>query len=162
VKKIKIYLDTSVVSHLKADDTPEKMKDTLSFWEELKQGKYDIMVSDITIEELTECPEPKRSYLFEMMNQIEFIDVQETEDSVGLAKNYIKYGVLPEKSLDDCRHMAIATISECDFIVSWNFKHFVNIKTISKVQAVNKLLGYKEVLILPPSMILEGDEDYDK
>lgn len=161
MKRAKIYLDTSVVSYLKADDTPEKMKDTLTFWEELKQGKYDVMISDITIEELTSCPEPKRSYLFELLNQIEFMDIQETEDSVNLAENYIKYGVLHKKSFDDCRHMAIATILECDFIVSWNFKHFVNIKTISKVQAINKLLGYKEVLILPPSMILEGDEDND-
>lgn len=54
--------------------------------------------------------------------------------------------------------MAVATFFDCDLIVSWNFKHFVNIKTISKVQAVNKLLGYREILILPPSMMLVGDE----
>lgn len=161
MNRLKIYLDTSVISHLKAEDTPEKMKDTLIFWEELKQGKYNIIVSDITIEELTSCPEPKRSFLFDLLNQIEFIEIEETEESVNLAQNYIRFGVLSKKSLDDCRHMAIATISECDFIVSWNFKHFVNIKTINKVQAVNKLLGFKEVLILPPSMILEGDEEND-
>ena len=55
--------------------------------------------------------------------------------------------------------MSIATIFNCELIISWNFKHFVNIKTISKVQAVNKLLGYREVLILPPSMMIEGDEE---
>ncbi len=54
--------------------------------------------------------------------------------------------------------MALATIVGCELITSWNFKHFVNLKTINKVQTVNKLLGYKEVLILPPLMILEGDE----
>ncbi|MHB1405290.1 MAG: twitching motility protein PilT [Desulfitobacteriaceae bacterium] len=83
MNKIKIYLDTSVISHLEAEDTPEKMQDTLQFWQELKKGKY---------------------------------------------------------------------------IVSWNFKHFVNIKTINKVQAVNKLLDYSEISILPPSMMLEGEE----
>lgn len=159
MNRAKIYLDTSVISHLKAEDTPEKMQDTLMFWEELKQGKYAIIVSDVTIEELTRCPEPKRTILFDFLNQINFIEVEETEESVNLAENYIKYGVLSQKSLDDCRHMAIATMAECDFIVSWNFKHFVNIKTINKVQAVNKLLGFREVLILPPSMILEGDEE---
>ena len=155
----KIYLETSVISHLKAEDTLEKMQDTLMFWEDFKLGKYSIILSDVTIEELTLCPEPKRTILFDLLNQINFIEVEETEESVNLAKNYIKYGVLSEKSFDDCRHMAIATIEQCDFIVSWNFKHFVNIKTINKVQAVNKLLGFKEVLILPPSMILEGDEE---
>lgn len=159
MNRAKIYLDTSVISHLKAEDTSEKMQDTLMFWEELKQGKYAIILSDVTIEELTRCPEPKRTILFDFLNQINFAEVEETEESVNLAENYIKYGVLSQKSLDDCRHMAIATITECDFIVSWNFKHFVNIKTINKVQAVNKLLGFREVLILPPSMILEGDEE---
>lgn len=159
MNRAKIYLDTSVISHLKAEDTPEKMQDTLMFWEEIKQGKYAILISDVTIEELTMCPQPKRTILFDFLNQINFIEVEETEESVNLAENYIKYGVLSQKSLDDCRHMAIATMAECDFIVSWNFKHFVNIKTINKVQAVNKLLGFREVLILPPSMILEGDEE---
>jgi hypothetical protein len=126
--------------------------------EELER-KYSIIVSDVIIEELTLCPEPKRTILFDLLNQIRYIEVEETEESVNLAKSYIEYGVLSQKSFDDCRHMAIATIAECDFIVSWNFKHFVNIKTINKVQAVNKLLGFREVLILPPSMILEGDEE---
>jgi len=96
--------------------------------------------------------------LLGFLGEINFIEIEETEESVSLAREYIKYGVLSQKSFDDCRHMAIATISECDYIISWNFKHFVNVKTISKVQAVNKLLGYKEVIIIPPTMILEGDD----
>lgn len=75
-----------------------------------------------------------------------------------LTEKYLKYGVLTKKSRDDLRHIALAVIAECDYIVSWNYKHFVNIKTITKVQAVNKLLGYDEITILPPPMLLEGDE----
>ncbi len=147
------------MSHLKAEDTPEKMQDTLNFWEDLRKSNYDIVLSDVTIEELTKCPEPKRTLLFEYLNQVDFSEVEETVESIALADNYIKFGVLSPKSRDDCRHMAIATFFECDFIVSWNFKHFVNVKTITKVQAVNKLLGYKEVSIIPPSMMLEGDDE---
>jgi len=51
---------TSVISYLKADDTPEKMQDTLVLWKELQQGNYIIGVSSVTIEELSKCPEPKR------------------------------------------------------------------------------------------------------
>jgi predicted nucleic acid-binding protein len=47
VKKLKIYLDTSVISHLQHEDVPEKMKETLLFWEELKTGKYDVVTSDL-------------------------------------------------------------------------------------------------------------------
>ena len=62
---------------------------------------------------------------------------------------YLKRCLNP-KSRDDCRHIAIATITGCKYIVSWNFKHFVNIKTINKVQAVNKLMNYNEINILLP------------
>ena len=66
----------------------------------------------------------------------------------------MKYGALKEKSKDDLRHIALATAINIDYIVSWNFKHFVDINTINKVTAINKLLNYKEINILPPSMII--------
>ena len=74
-----------------------------------------------------------------------------------LTNKYMEYDVLKEKSRDDCRHIALATINDCDYIISWNFKHFVNIRTIDKVQAVNKLFGYREIKIVPPPMLLGGE-----
>ena len=157
MNKIKIYLDTSVISHLEAEDTPEKKQDTVDFWLELIKGQYIVTISDLTIAELFKCPEPKRTLLFEHLSVIDYVEVQEIPETITLADEYLKYGVLNPKSRDDCRHIAIATITGCKYIVSWNFKHFVNIKTINKVQAVNKLMNYNEINILPPSMMLEGE-----
>ena len=157
MNKIKIYLDTSVISHLEAEETPEKMQDTVDLWQELIRGQYIVTISDLTIAELTQCPEPKRTLLFEHLSVIDYVEVQEIPETITLADEYLKYGVLNPKSRDDCRHIAIATITGCKYIVSWNFKHFVNIKTINKVQAVNKLMNYNEINILPPSMMLEGE-----
>lgn len=158
VNKIKIYLDTSIISHLEAEDTPEKMQDTLQIWQELNKSKYIVTISDLTFAELAKCPEPKRTLLLEYLSQIDYEEVQETQETISLADEYLEHGVLNPKSRDDCRHIAVATISGCKYIVSWNFKHFVNIKTINKVQAVNKLLDYNEISIVPPSMMLEGEE----
>ena len=157
MNKIKIYLDTSVISHLEAEDTPEKMQDTINFWQELIKGQYIVALSDLTIAELSKCAEPKRTLLFEHLSVIDYVEVREIPETITLADEYLKYGVLNPKSRDDCRHIAIATITGCKYIVSWNFKHFVNIKTINKVQAVNKLMNYNEINILPPSMMLEGE-----
>ncbi|MBC8062162.1 MAG: PIN domain nuclease [Clostridiaceae bacterium] len=135
------------------------MQDTLRFWEEIKKGKYEVFISDVTFNELVKCNEPKRTALLSSLSQIDFLKVEESKESLEVSERYIEYGVLNKKSYDDCRHMAIATVINCDLIVSWNFKHFVNIKTMTKLQAVNKLLGFREVLILPPVMMLEGDEE---
>lgn len=51
MRKLKIYLDTSVISHLDAPDTPEKMADTLKLWEGIKRGEYEVYVSYMTIDE---------------------------------------------------------------------------------------------------------------
>ena len=63
MRKKKIYLDTSVVSYLRQEDAPEKMKQTQEFWEILKSGKYDVFVSNATVIELSNCAEPKRREL---------------------------------------------------------------------------------------------------
>jgi len=157
--KIKrIYLDTSVISHLSANDTPDKMNDTLKLWSLLKTGKFIAVISTLTMFELNQCPEPKKSWLLDFLSEIEYERIQENPDSLNLAEQYLKFGLLTEKSRDDCRHIAIATIAGCDYIISWNFKHFVNVRTIEKVQAINKLLFYNHVEIWPPTMIIEGDD----
>ena len=133
------------------------MTDTLVFWEILKNGQYSVVISDVTVQELEKCPEPKQTRLFEYLSELNYQKAVETEETLKLAESYIKYGVLNPKSFDDCRHIAIASLNGCKIIASWNFKHFVNLKTINKVQAVNKLLGYDEINILPPSMLLESE-----
>ena len=156
MKKLKIYLDTSVISHLDAPDTPDKMQETLTFWNEIMSEDFFVCISDVTIEEIERCSEPKKSELYIFLGKIDVARVEESEEAIALTEKYMEYGVLKEKSRDDCRHIALATVNDCDCIVSWNFKHFVNIKTINKVQAVNKLLGYKEIKIVPPPMLIGG------
>lgn len=161
IKKLKVYLDTSVISHLDAPDTPDKMEDTKRLWKEIKRGKYEVVVSDITVEEMEKCDEPKKSLLYSFMAEIEITTSDETDESIELAKKYMQYGVLKEKNRDDCRHIGLATVSDVDYIISWNFKHFVNVKTIEQVQAINKLLGYREIQIISPPMLSGGDDEND-
>jgi predicted nucleic acid-binding protein len=154
----KLYLDTSVISHLFHDDVPDKHTDTLTLWEQLKSGEYEVIISDHTIEELSKSPPELFESMLAKLTEIAITQVDENETTIALAEDYLKYGVLSAKSRDDCRHIAIASVTGCRYILSWNFKHFVNIKTIEKVQGVNKILGYPEVTILPPTMLIEkGD-----
>ena len=158
MKKLKVYLDTSVISHLLQDDVPEKMADTRNLWNMFKAGKYDVYLSTVTLEEISNCPEPKRSKLRDYMNQIQFHVLDITEDILFVAQQIIDLGILTEKSIDDCQHIGAAVVNECDCIISWNFKHIVNIKTIRGVRAIANLRGYKTIEILNPSVLLESGE----
>ena len=96
-----------------------------------------------------------RNYL-EKLAELDYTLVHVTEDERALANTYLENGVLRKKSLDDLTHIAIATLNECRYIVSWNFKHFVNPKTIKAVNAINLSLNLSQVDIFPPSMMLGG------
>ena len=159
MRKLKLYLDTSTISHLFADDTPDKMEDTIRLWEKIISGEYEIYVSDIVTDEIKRCAEPKRTQMLEKMRQIKFTVLPETDEINELATEYIKGGVLKEKSFDDCLHIAYAVINNCDVIVSWNFKHLVNFKTIDKVKIVNAINRYKEISIVSPTMLVEEEDE---
>ena len=156
----KVYLDTSVISHLQHEDVPEKMQDTLLFWQMLEAGGYEVVISDITLMELKQCFEPKRSELLGYLGTINYALLPQTDEVDALAEAYVENGVLSRKSMGDCQHIAFATISGCDVIVSWNFKHMVRMTTIQKVRTINAMKGYFKLLdIVSPTVMLGDDAD---
>ena len=160
MKKLKIYIDTSVISHLNHEDAPEKMKDALLFWNELKTGKYEVVISELTLREIRQCPQPKLAFLIDYLGEIEYEVLHNSEEVTALAKAYVENGVLTQKNENDCMHMAFAATSECDVIVSLNFKHMVRLKTIQGVRVVNAKNGYfKQMDIVQPSMMGDGTDE---
>jgi len=134
------------------------MKDTLTFWEDIKRGMYEICISGVVIDELMKNAEPKQSVLLNHLADIEYtmLEVDETVDS--LARKFIENGILREKSIDDCYHIAFAMRYGCDVILSWNFKHIYNIKTIRGVKIVSGITSYPEIAIYSPTILIEGDD----
>ena len=82
-----------------------------------------------------------------------------TDDSLTLAEKFIDFGILRKKSMDDYQHLAAAILSGSDVVVSWNFKHIVNAKTIKGMRIITTAEGYKDVIICSPTMLIEGEEN---
>ena len=158
MRKWKVYLDTSVISYLEQEDAPERMAATRELWEMFRRGEYDVYLSTVTLGEIEDCPEPKRSKLQKHLEEIDYTVLEVTDEIRSLAQKIVDIGILTQKSLDDCQHIAAAMVGECDYIISWNFKHIVNIKTIRGVRAISNLEGYRSVDIIDPRMILGKEE----
>ena len=131
---------------------------TLDLWEIFKSGKYDLYLSTVTLQEIGDSPEPKRSILYQCLSEIKYTVIDIKQMVSDIAMQLINMRILPPKSYDDCQHIAAAVEAGCDCIVSWNFKHIVNIKTIRGVRAITNLKGYKPIEILNPSVLLESEE----
>ena len=157
MRKLKVYLDTSVISHLLHEDAPEKMADTKQLWEMFRDGKYDVYLSAVTLREIGRCPEPKKTQMIDYLNDVRFTTLDITEEVMAIANKIIEMGILTQKNFDDCQHIGAAVINECDCIISWNFKHIVNVKTIRGIRAVTNLEGYKMIEIWNPSVLLESE-----
>jgi predicted nucleic acid-binding protein len=155
MKKLKLYLDTSVISHLRAEDVPIQMADTLKLWDEIKIGLHYVVISDLVIDEIMRCPQPKCDMLLKHLAEIDYSRVEITDEIKELGEQIIKLGILKEKSRDDCLHIATAVVCRCDYILSWNFKHIVNVRTIKGVRAITNLCGYSNIDIIQPTMLVE-------
>lgn len=54
--------------------------------------------------------------------------------------------------------LAIATVSNCSLIVSWNFVHIVHFEKIKRYNAVNTLNGYAAIAIHSPQEVIQYEE----
>ena len=159
MKKLKIYLETSTISHLDHYDMPDRMHDTHKLWNLIKMGAYNAVISRTVMEELGRCEEPKLTKLLDYLNEIEHELVSSDSSIVEIAEKFIDFGILKQKSFNDCMHISAAIVSGCDAIVSWNFEHIVNHKTMLGVKAVTALEGYDDLLIYTPTILIGGNDD---
>ncbi len=145
--KAKLYFDTSVPSAYYDARTQERMELTHDFWHKL--DLYELYVSTLVIDELNQVvPQDLKENLLKL---IEHCIILKLDSKVkNLAKAYVNAGILPQKYFNDALHIAIAVVNGMQFLVSWNFKHFVNVKTRQMVNLVNLKEGYGVIEIIAP------------
>lgn len=150
-KKIKIYLDTSIVSALFDDRNPERKILTEAFFRQL--GEFDPYISEVTVAEIERTPDTKlKDRIKKSVADIQMLDL--TDEAEGLADEYIRHGAVPGGYSEDAVHIALAVLYDMDFLLSWNFKHIVRRKTKDIVNMVNTLRNLRHVEIMTPAELL--------
>ncbi|TAE38123.1 MAG: PIN domain protein [Sphingobacteriales bacterium] len=154
--KQRIYIDTSVVGGYFDD---EFSADTIPFFSRVKNGEITIIVSDILEAELLRAPDFVR-VLLTNMPEIQIEKIKLSREAIELADKYIEAKVVGKTSRADCQHIAIATLCNADVLISWNFKHIVNLDRIRGYNAINYQNGHKMIEIRTPKEITKyGNEN---
>ena len=152
---MKFYVDTSVWGGHEDEEFEEW---TVPFFEQAKQGRFIIVLSDVTLRELLQAPAKVRQLAESVPN--DFLElVSLTAEQETLARHYIEEGALTEKYESDAQHIAIATILKVDSLVSWNFKHMVNFFRIKQYNSINLKFGYSTIDIRSPKEVTYGNEN---
>jgi predicted nucleic acid-binding protein len=154
MKKQRIYLDTSVFGGLHDEEFKEF---TEPLFERIKNSEFEIILSNITEQELENAPKKiKETTKLIPNDSTEYVksDVETAE----LAKKYIEEGVVGATSYADCLHIALATKHNANILVSWNFKHIVNVIRIVGYNSVNTSDGYKPIDIRSPRELINYED----
>jgi hypothetical protein len=150
----RIYTDTSVVGGcLDEEFSPYSTQ----LFERFRAGLDTLVLSDLTLAELEGAPLPVREVLQAMPKEM-IEEVMFNAEASELAQEYLAVGVIGAAHLEDARHIATATIQRVDVLVSWNFKHIVNLDRIRGYNSVNLRLGYALLEIRSPQEVLRYGE----
>ena len=153
--KQRIYIDTSVYGGHFDEEFKEH---TIQLFDRIRSGEFIILYSTVTQDELENAPDKVKELVKSLRAELtEFIDI--TDEAVDLANEYITEKVVGQTSYADCLHIALATINRADFLVSWNFKHIVNIERIRGYNSINIKNGYKQLEIRSPREFEKYEDD---
>lgn len=154
MKKQRLYLDTSVFGGLYDEEFQEITK---PLFERIEKSEFEIIFSNITEQELENAPQIIKSSI-NLLPQNSTLLVKSDLEAAQLAKKYIDEKVVGPTSYADCLHIALATIHNANILVSWNFKHIVNVVRIGGYNSVNIAAGYKPIDIRSPRELLKYDD----
>jgi hypothetical protein len=146
----KFYLDTSVFGGIYDSEFEEE---TTLLFEKISLGQVKCIYSNLTEKELSNAPEPVKIFFNNMKAETKE-KVLVTPEALQLAQSYVQEKVVGETSLDDCIHIALATLNKVDILVSWNFKHIVNVYRIRGYNSINLRLGHSTLEIRSPREIV--------
>jgi predicted nucleic acid-binding protein len=107
-------------------------------------------VSAILFEEIARSPEDLRERLEEEVSRARPEVLRITEDIETLARQYVEAKAVSQKYIDDARHIAAASYWSVDAVVSWNFRHMVNLQKKHLYQSVNLREGHRLIDIISP------------
>jgi len=139
-------------------ESPERVRMAESLLSAINAGTYEGFISLLTLEEISRAPERIRDALSARIADSGLSVVDETEDSVELARVYVHEGAVPAKYYDDARHLAIGVFRDMDYIISWNYAHMVNISVRRILYGVNVRMGYHPVEVVSPEEVSGSGE----
>ena len=149
MKTLRIYIENSVIGGYFDDEFKEF---TQKLFESFRNGIFKPIISSHVIAELENgAPE----FVKENLKTIDYDEYPVNDEMLNLAKRYIEANIVSETYYSDALHIAISTVLAVDVLVSWNFKHIVNLNRIKLFNSINLREGYSILEIRSPREVVE-------
>lgn len=148
--RYRLYLDTSVFGALFDTEDARRVAVTRDLLRRAARAPFDSFIGTPLYEEVARAPEELQRGLEIAVRRLRPTLIEEDEASLSLAEAYVRAGVVRPRHRDDARHLSLASVAGLDTVVSWNFRHMVNLEKKRLVHSVNVRLGYPLIDIVSP------------
>lgn len=154
--KPSLYIETSVVSYLTARPsasviTAARQRHTLVWWS-TRRSRYDLFISPLVLAEAELGDPTAAAARLDALRGFEVVAA--SDDSDALAEVLLREVPLPEKATADANHIAVATVSGAEYLLTWNFKHIANPMLREQIAEVCRSSGYRSPTLCSPEELL--------
>ncbi|RMG00263.1 MAG: hypothetical protein D6735_13940 [Acidobacteria bacterium] len=149
--KISVYLETSVIGAYLDNSEPFR-RDLTIRWLERELSEYEAFVSPLVRREIQMMSEPYRSAYLKIIEPMKNIDI--SEEAAILAEGYISRGIFHRKHLIDAFHVALASVNEIDYLVTWSFGRLANVRRQARITVFNMAAGFSVPTITTPEFLV--------
>ncbi len=150
---VRVYADTSVYGGVFDEEFADASK---AFFDLVRQGRFRLVLSALVRMGIEQAPVDVRDFVSECEVFAELVEAG--EEAIRLRQAYLDAGIVGPKWNADALHVAVATVSACRVIVSWNFKHIVHFQKIPLYNGINESMGYPPIAIHSPEEVTARED----
>ncbi len=153
-----IYIETSIPSfyfETRPGAQMQARREWTRDWWGTARLTESLVTSAAVLDELDRTPEPKRTDCLTLVQRLPLLEI--TSEVKALVQTYIEHKIMPADTGGDALHLALATLHECDILVSWNCRHIANASKSDHIRRINGRLGYDTPKLITPLELLEED-----
>jgi predicted nucleic acid-binding protein len=152
-------LETTVVSYLTAKPSRDVViaghqQSTREWWEDRRQD-FKVVASQLVVQESGKGDMPAAQRRLEILKSVKLLEI--TPEATTLARSLIANGVIPETSILDALHVAVAVINGCKYLATWNYRHLASAGVRARIEAFCRAKGYEPTIICTPEELLENE-----
>jgi predicted nucleic acid-binding protein len=155
-----VYLETTIPSFYyedRADIAAVARREwTRQWWDERRQ-EYELYTSIVVVDELRRGNYPSKELCLAMVSDLPLIALE--AEVLDIVEVYMDHQVMPRSPTGDALHLALASSSKCDFLLTWNCQHLANANKFGHIRRINALLGLFVPSIVTPLELLGGQSD---
>ncbi len=154
MRPIRVYADTSIFGGYFDDDFSDVSR---RFFNQVRSGRFLLVTSPLVAQELALAPQMVLDLFTSLLSRMQVVPV--TSEAEELQQAYVDAGIVPPSAKMEALHVALATVSGCSMIVSWNFRHIVHFQRMAQYNLVNLSRGYPQIGIFSPAEVIEDENE---